>query len=70
MPLPDPNRPSRFPAPKYDQHELDILKRQNNPHNEPTGPFTGRCPCCGSKDLWDDNLAYGCNKCGALLGTN
>lgn len=52
------------------QSELEYLKRQNNPRNEPTGPFTGRCPRCGSNDLWDDNLAYGCNKCGALLGTN
>lgn len=21
------------------------------------------CPSCGSHDLWDDNLAWGCNKC-------
>ena len=21
------------------------------------------CPKCGSNDLWDDNLAWGCNKC-------
>lgn len=28
------------------------------------GPYTGRCSDCGSSDLWDDNLAYGCNKCG------
>ena len=42
-------------------------RRHNNPHNEPTGHYTGRCRCCGSNDLWDDNLAYGCNSCGALL---
>jgi hypothetical protein len=39
-----------------------------NPNNEPTGHYTGRCHKCGSKDLWDDNLAYGCNSCGAFLG--
>ena len=22
------------------------------------------CPRCGSNDLWDDNLWWGCNKCG------
>lgn len=38
----------------------------NNPNNEPTGHYTGRCRECGSNDLWDDNSAYGCNKCGAL----
>lgn len=37
-----------------------------NPHNEPSGPFTGRCQRCGSDDLWDDNSYYGCNNCGAV----
>jgi len=23
--------------------------------------FTGKCPKCGSGDLWDDQTAYGCN---------
>lgn len=23
-----------------------------------------RCPRCGSCDLWDDMLAFGCNSCG------
>lgn len=41
-----------------------------NPDNEPTGHFTGRCKKCGSRNLWDDNLAYGCNDCGAFLGGN
>lgn len=36
-----------------------------NPENKPTGHFTGRCMKCGSDDLWDDNLHYGCNNCGA-----
>lgn len=67
--MPESNRPNIF-RPIQDQHELDLMKRRNNPHGEPTGPFTGRCPHCGSKNLWDDNLAYGCNQCGALLGTN
>lgn len=40
---------------------------RNNPRNEPTGHFTGRCSKCGSTDLWDDNLHYGCNACGAIL---
>jgi uncharacterized protein (DUF983 family) len=52
------------------QEELAEKRRKNNPHNESTGPFTGRCPLCGSNDLWDDNLAYGCNDCGAFLGSN
>lgn len=39
---------------------------KTNPLNEPTGHFTGRCGKCGSKDLWDDNLTYGCNNCGAI----
>jgi uncharacterized protein (DUF983 family) len=65
--MPERNYPLQRPML---QSELEYLKRQNNPRNEPTGPFTGRCPRCGSNDLWDDNLAYGCNKCGALLGTN
>lgn len=46
--------------------DYNHLKRANNPHNESTGHFTGRCKKCGSKDLWDDNLAYGCNTCGAI----
>ena len=42
------------------------MKRVNNPEGKPTGHFTGRCMRCGSNDLWDDNSAYGCNKCGAF----
>ena len=30
----------------------------------------GRCPHCGSTDLWDDNLAYGCRSCKTILGGN
>lgn len=26
-------------------------------------PYSGQCPKCGSKDLWDDNLNFGCNDC-------
>ena len=40
----------------------------NNPNGEVCGHFTGRCSKCGSKDLWDDNLHYGCNSCNAFLG--
>jgi hypothetical protein len=49
---------------------LDRTRRDNNPKRERVGAFTGRCAHCGSTDLWDDNLAYGCNKCGAILGGN
>lgn len=49
---------------------LEHLRRTNNPDNKPVGHFTGRCAHCGSSDLWDDNLAYGCNGCEALLGGN
>ena len=37
-----------------------------NPNNERTGDHTGRCYKCGSNDLWDDNLSYGCNNCGMM----
>lgn len=46
---------------------FESLKQKNNPNNEPTGHFTGRCSKCGSNDLWDDNMHYGCNTCGAFL---
>lgn len=46
------------------------LRQKNNPENKPTGHFTGRCKHCHSNKLWDDNLAYGCDCCGALLNTN
>ena len=42
-------------------------KTENNPRGEPTGHFTGRCLHCASRDLWDDNLHYGCNTCGAFF---
>jgi len=51
-----------------DKKVLRDKMRSNNPKNEPVGPYTGRCDACGSKDLWDDNLHYGCKDCGALLG--
>lgn len=52
------------------EEQLRALRAKNNPTNEATGHFTGRCPFCGSDDLWDDNLAYGCNDCGAHLSGN
>lgn len=58
-----PNLPS-------DPEALARMRNQNNPKSEPVGHFTGRCAHCGSNDLWDDNLAYGCNHCGAMLGGN
>jgi hypothetical protein len=50
--------------------ELQRMRRLNNPRNEPVGHHTGRCAHCGSSNLWDDNLAYGCSSCGAMLGGN
>jgi hypothetical protein len=58
------------PTLPQDDQDLATLRRRNNPLGEPVGPFTGRCAHCGSSNLWDDNLAYGCNACGALLGGN
>lgn len=49
--------------------ELAALRARNNPRGEPTGHFTGRCSSCGSRDLWDDQTAYGCNCCGATFLT-
>lgn len=64
--------PRWVPDPAEWRRELEAIRRKNyqpeNPDNEPTGNHTGRCRKCGSKDLWDDNTAYGCNKCGAFLG--
>jgi hypothetical protein len=58
--------------PRLPEHPTDLqhLRHRNNPNNEPVGHFTGRCAHCGSNDLWDDNLAYGCRSCGAMLGGN
>lgn len=58
------------PSLPEDPAQLAALRQRNNPTNEPCGHYTGRCVHCGSADLWDDNLAYGCNSCGALLGSN
>jgi hypothetical protein len=51
------------------EQELNELRAKNNPKNEPTGHFTGRCARCGSRDLWDDATAYGCNTCDAIFFT-
>lgn len=52
---------------QYRPEQLTAMRAANNPNNEPTGHFTGRCSRCGSNDLWDDNLAYGCNTCDSIL---
>lgn len=52
------------------EEKLEQLREANNPNNEPTGHFTGRCMHCGSRDLWDDNLTYGCDCCGAIFILN
>ena len=51
---------------KYQQNNHPERMR-NNPDAKPCGHYTGRCSQCGSSNLWDDNLHYGCNSCGALL---
>jgi hypothetical protein len=53
--------------PNYSEEDLNRMRNKNNPKDEPIGDFTGRCKHCGSDDLWDDNLHYGCRKCGAIL---
>ena len=50
-----------------DGEAQERARETRNPNNEPTGDFTGRCRKCGSGDLWDDNLTYGCNTCGAIF---
>lgn len=55
---------------RFTEDELVAERAKNNPNGEPVGHFTGRCKACHSADLWEDNLAYGCNHCGALLNTN
>lgn len=55
---------------KKTEEELIEMRKKNNPLDQPVGHHTGRCAYCGSKNLWDDNLAYGCEDCGALLGGN
>ena len=49
------------------QAEARPERVRNNPEARPCGHFTGRCAKCGSSNLWDDNLHYGCNACGAIL---
>lgn len=49
---------------------LDQARHRNNPNKDPVGHFTGHCAHCGSSNLWDDNLAYGCRDCGAILDGN
>ncbi len=53
-------------TPSIDDQAAQGLRQLNNPKDEPTGHFTGRCMRCGSQDLWDDNTAYGCNCCGGF----
>lgn len=64
------NRSFFKPKLPVDAAELSKLRERNNPESKPVGHHTGRCVHCGSSDLWDDNLAYGCNGCGAMLGGN
>lgn len=55
---------------RFSEAELAAERVRNNPQGAPAGDFSGRCAACHSTDLWEDNLAYGCNHCGVLLATN
>lgn len=63
----------KFWTDRAKRHEIEEQKNYypervgNNPNAEPCGHFTGRCSKCGSKNLWTDNLHYGCNACGTWL---
>jgi hypothetical protein len=55
------------PTTEYSERREILRKRLiNNPNNNRVGDFTGRCMNCGSNNLWDDNLTYGCKDCGRL----
>jgi hypothetical protein len=49
-----------------DEERLEQMRKINNPHNQSTGHYTGRCENCHSTNLWDDNTHYGCRDCGAV----
>jgi hypothetical protein len=53
--------------PNLTDEQAKKLRARNNPEGKPTGHYTGRCGRCGSNDLWDDNMAYGCNVCGSFF---
>jgi len=57
-------------SPITDRDKLAVMRCNNNPEGKPIGPYTGRCTYCASTDIWDDNLAWGCNTCGNICGTN
>ena len=59
-----PRRNELFPLKSTE--ELKLMRGMNNPRKEPTGHYTGRCRYCSSGNLWDDNLTYDCNDCGAI----
>lgn len=56
----------------YDEENKVVLLNANLPerkdetHNGIVGHYTGRCGKCGSSNLWDDNLSYGCNDYGRV----
>ncbi len=54
---------------QLDPKVLEEIRKHNNPNNQETGHFTGRCMRCYSNDLWDDATVYGCNFCDALYMT-
>lgn len=48
------------------QRQLERERRFPTINGHRTGPYTGRCHQCGSADLWDDETAYGCNRCNMI----
>ena len=63
------NNRKRINLESLTQRQLESLRLNNNPKKQPVGHYTGRCKECHSKNLWDDNHAYGCNDCGAIYVT-
>ena len=51
---------------RFGQKVLKIPINGEEIHTEKGGDYTGKCYKCGSRNLWDDNSAYGCNDCGML----
>lgn len=65
----DPNTTTNRPLPRRPERPgpQGRWRPGDGDHNIPgAGHFTGRCMKCGSSNLWQDNLAYGCNACGAF----
>lgn len=49
---------------KSNTQQTEVKQRVLN--GKLVGDCTGFCYSCGSKELWGDNVAYGCKKCGKV----